>query len=117
MELLLKNANIITDTENYISDIYISDGVIKKIEKNIEIFDVKTIDIEGKYLIPGGIDVHTHFNIDVGIAKSTDDFYTGTVAAACGGTTTIIDHMGFGPKDCSLHYQLEKYHKFAEKMQ
>ena len=115
MKLLLKNANIITDTENYISDIYISDGVIKKIEKNIEIFDVKTIDIEGKYLIPGGIDVHTHFNIDVGIAKSTDDFYTGTVAAACGGTTTIIDHMGFGPKDCSLHYQLEKYHKFAEK--
>ena len=115
MELLLKNANIVTDKENYISDIYIADGIIKKIEKNIEIPDIKTIDIEGKYLIPGGIDVHTHFNIDVGIAKSVDDFYTGTVAAACGGTTTIIDHMGFGPKGCSLHHQLEKYHEFAEK--
>ena len=115
MELLLKNANIVTDKENYISDIYIADGIIKKIEKNIEIPDIKNIDIEGKYLIPGGIDVHTHFNIDVGIAKSVDDFYTGTVAAACGGTTTIIDHMGFGPKGCSLHHQLEKYHEFAEK--
>lgn len=115
MELLLKNANIVTDKENYISDIYIADGIIKKIEKNIEIPDIKNIDIEGKYLIPGGIDVHTHFNIDVGIAKSVDDFYTGTVAAACGGTTTIIDHMSFGPKGCSLHHQLEKYHEFAEK--
>lgn len=115
MELLLKNANIITEKETYISDIYIADGIIKRIEKNIEIPNVKTVDIGGKYLIPGGIDVHTHFNIDVGIAKSVDDFYTGTVAAACGGTTTIIDHMGFGPKGCSLHYQLEKYHEFAEK--
>lgn len=115
MELLLKNANIVTDKENYISDVYIADGIIKKIEKNIEIPNIKTVDIEGKYLIPGGIDVHTHFNIDVGIAKSVDDFYTGTVAAACGGTTTIIDHMGFGPKGCSLHHQLKKYHEFAEK--
>ena len=114
MELLLKNANIVTDTENYLSDLYISEGVIKKIEKDIDIPNVKTVDLKGKYLIPGGIDVHTHFNIDVGIAKSVDDFYTGTVAAACGGTTTIIDHMGFGPKGCSLHHQLEKYHEFAK---
>ena len=114
MELIIKNANIITDTENYVSDLYIADGVIKKIEKNIEMAGVKSIDINGKYLIPGGIDVHTHFNIDVGIAKSCDDFYTGTVAAACGGTTTIIDHMGFGPKGCDLHHQLEVYHKFAK---
>ena len=76
MELLLKNANIVTEKENYISDIYIADGIIKRIEKNIEISNVKTVDIGGKYLIPGGIDIHTHFNIDVGIAKSVDDFYT-----------------------------------------
>ena len=59
--------------------------------------------------MPGGVDAHTHFNLDVGIAVSADDFYTGTVAAACGGTTTIIDHMGFGPVGCNLHHQLEKY--------
>lgn len=114
MDLLLKNANIVTDTENYISDVYIAEGMIKKIEKNLHIPNAETVDLQGKYLVPGGIDVHTHFNIDVGIAKSVDDFYTGTVAAACGGTTTIIDHMGFGPKGCALHYQFEVYKKFAE---
>ena len=70
MELLLKNANIVTDKETYMSDIYIKDGVIVNIDKKIEIPGVKTVDIGGKYLIPGGIDVHTHFDIDVGIARS-----------------------------------------------
>lgn len=114
MRLLLKNANIVTDIENYISDIYIADGIIKKIDKNIEISDVEVIDLEGKYIIPGGIDVHTHFDIDVGIAKSCDDFYTGTVAAACGGTTTIVDHMGFGPKGCNIYHQFNLYKDLAK---
>ncbi len=61
----------------------------------------------------GGVDVHTHFNIDVGIARSCDDFFTGTRAAACGGTTTIIDHMGFGPNGCRLRHQLEVYRGYA----
>ena len=114
MELLLKNANIVTDKETYMSDIYIKDGVIVNIDKKIEIPGVKTVDIGGKYLVPGGIDVHTHFDIDVGIARSADNFYTGTLAAACGGTTTIVDHMGFGPKGCNLHHQLNLYHDLAK---
>ena len=40
--------------------------------------------------------------------------YTGTVAAACGGTTTIVDHPAFGPKGCSLDYQINKYHGLAK---
>lgn len=54
MELLLKNANIVTDKETYMSDIYIKDGVIVNIDKKIEIPGVKTVDIGGKYLVPGG---------------------------------------------------------------
>lgn len=109
MKLLLINAKIATAEETYIGDIFIEDGVIAKIGTSLNEKADKVVDLNGKYLIPGGVDVHTHFNLDVGIAVAADDFYTGTVAAACGGTTTIIDHMGFGPVGCSLHHQLDKY--------
>ena len=71
------------------------------------------IDATGCYVLPGGIDVHTHLELDTGAAVAQDDFYTGTVAAAVGGTTTIVDHPGFGPKGCSLFHQLELYHQKA----
>ncbi len=109
MGLLLKNGEIVTAEKTYTGDVFIEDGLIVKIGNNLDEKAEKVIDLKGKYLIPGGVDVHTHFNLDIGIAVAKDDFYTGTVAAACGGTTTIIDHMGFGPKGCNLHHQLEKY--------
>ena len=58
------------------------------------------IDASGKYVLPGAVDVHTHMDLQAGAHRAVDDFYTGTVAAACG-TTTIVDHMAFGPKGCS----------------
>lgn len=109
MRLLLVNAKIATAEETFAGNILIEDGVIAKIDASLNEKADKVVDLNGKYLIPGGVDVHTHFNLDVGIAVAADDFYTGTVAAACGGTTTIIDHMGFGPAGCDLHHQLNKY--------
>ena len=53
-------------------------------------------------------------DLDVGIARVIDDFYDGTVAAACGGTTTIVDHMAFGPKGCSPWHQVKEYHRLAD---
>ena len=76
--------------------------------------DVQVIDAAGKYVLPGAVDVHTHMDLDVGFTRACDDFYTGTVAAACGGTTTIVDHMAFGPKGCSLWHQVEEYHRLAD---
>jgi dihydropyrimidinase len=95
------------------ADLLIQDGRISTVGQDLAIDGAEVIDADGCYVLPGGIDVHTHFNIDVGIARSCDDFFSGTRAAACGGTTTIIDHMGFGPAGCSLHHQLEVYHRAA----
>lgn len=72
------------------------------------------IDACGMVVIPGGVDVHTHMDLDLGSVRSTDDFFSGTVAAACGGTTTIVDHMAFGPRGCSIRHQVDVYHRLAE---
>lgn len=114
MSIIIKNGTIVTASDTYIGDIYIENEIIKEIGINIERLADEIIDAKGKYVIPGGVDVHTHFNLDVGIARSNDDFYTGTVAAACGGTTCIVDHMGFGPKGCNLQHQVNVYHGYAD---
>ncbi|MEI6859720.1 MAG: dihydropyrimidinase [Shewanella sp.] len=94
----------------------IIDGKIAKVDETIINIPTgtKIINAQDLYVMPGGIDVHTHFNIDVGISRSIDDFYTGTRSAACGGTTMIIDHMGFGPKGCDLFHQLKVYKEYAK---
>lgn len=116
MKTLIKGGTLVDDTREYRRDLLIDRGKIVRLEEQIAADDsMEVINASGLLVMPGGIDVHTHFNIDVGIAQSCDDFFTGTRAAACGGTTTIVDHMGFGPAGCSLHYQLEKYHRDAKK--
>lgn len=110
--MVIKNGIVVTENNATKMDIRIKDGIIEEIGENL--YDDQVIDANGKYVLPGGIDVHTHLNLDVGIAVAQDDFYTGTVAAACGGTTTIVDHMGFGPKGCSLDHQVKHYHNLAK---
>ncbi|KYH28924.1 dihydropyrimidinase [Clostridium colicanis] len=114
MSKIIKNGTIVTAGDIFTGDIYVDEGIIKDIGINLEKDCDEVIDAGGKYVIPGGVDVHTHLNLDAGIAVANDDFYTGTVAAACGGTTTIVDHMGFGPKGCNLHHQVNVYHKYAK---
>ena len=114
MKKVIKNGQIATDTEIFRGDILIEDEKIVKVGENIECDDAEVIDAEGMYVMPGAVDVHTHMDLDVGFARAIDDFYDGTVAAACGGTTTIVDHMAFGPKDCSLWHQVNEYHRLAD---
>ena len=92
--LLIKNGFVVSEKDTYKADVLIEDGKIKQIGDHIDV-DCKVIDATGKYIIPGAIDAHTHFDLPAGTCRAVDDFYTGTIAAACGGTTTIIDHMGF----------------------
>lgn len=115
---LIKNGTVVTPGGVIDADILIQGETIAQIRHRDQgrnpAADATAINAQGLIVIPGGIDVHTHFNLDVGIAVAQDDFYTGTVAAAMGGTTTIVDHPGFGPENCSLFHQIEKYHGFAQ---
>ncbi|MCL2472859.1 MAG: dihydropyrimidinase [Treponema sp.] len=112
--LLIKNGLVVTEDNEEICDILCSDEKIQQIGKDLSAPGAEIIDAAGKIVIPGGVDVHTHLCLDVGFATVSDDFYTGTLAAAWGGTTTIVDHPAFGPPGCSLDHQIKKYHGLAE---
>lgn len=88
---IVKNGTIITAADTFKGDIGIKDEKIIQIGLNLEDKDAKIIDAKGKYVMPGGIDPHTHMDMPFGGTHVSDDFNTGTVAAACGGTTTIVD--------------------------
>ena len=91
MKTLIKNGNIVTATDTYTADIFIDGDRVTMIGTNLPVQADKTIDATGKFVIPGGIDVHTHLDMPFMGASSVDDFQTGTIAAAFGGTTSIVD--------------------------
>ncbi len=91
MSVLIKNGRIITATDDYSADILIDGETVSAIGKNLPMKADRTIDAKGKLVIPGGIDPHVHMELPFGGTVSSDDFKTGTIAAAFGGTTTIID--------------------------
>jgi dihydropyrimidinase len=89
---IITNGRIVTATDTYTADVAISSGKIATIGENLPRENAKhIIDVAGKYVFPGGIDVHTHLDMPFGGTTSSDDFETGTRAAAFGGTTTLID--------------------------
>src|SRR5215472_12360863 len=94
MRTLIKNGHVVTTVDSYVADILIEDSSIALIGTNLDRIVAapdKTIDAAGKLVIPGGIDPHTHMELPFGGTFASDDFETGTRAAAFGGTTTIID--------------------------
>jgi len=114
-KMLLKNGFVVLEGGTGLFDIRVKGEIISEIAPSlVPLENEQVIDATGKIIVPGGVDVHTHMDLNLGNVRATDDFYSGTVAAACGGTTTIVDHMGFGPRGCSIMHQVDTYHRLAE---
>lgn len=111
--VLIKNGRIVTAVDDYRADILIQDGRVHTIGKDIAVgSDVEVHDADGLLVIPGGVDVHTHLDWEFGVARSADTFGTGTMAAAFGGTTTVIDFCNQTRGESPLT-GLEDWHKRA----
>ncbi|MGA2133055.1 MAG: dihydropyrimidinase [Bryobacteraceae bacterium] len=92
MPTLIQNGTVVTSEKTFPADILIEAGKIREIAPHIPSDNAtRIIDASGMLLLPGGIDVHTHLDMPFGGTTSSDDFETGTRAAAFGGTTTLID--------------------------
>jgi dihydropyrimidinase len=113
MKTLITNGRIITAIDDYHADILIEDEVISVIGAKLEMEADLTIDAKDKLVIPGGIDPHTHMELPFGGTTASDDFRTGTIAAAHGGTTSIID-FAVQYKGEALLQGVENWHKKAE---
>src|SRR3989441_3410583 len=91
-DTIIANGKVVTATDTYLADIAISAGKIEVVGQNLPRQNAaRVLEAMGKYVFPGGIDVHTHLDMPFGGTTSADDFETGTRAAAFGGTTTLID--------------------------
>src|ERR1035438_10666639 len=90
-DTIIVNGRVATATDTYTSDVAISGGKISAVGQSLPRENAgKIIDAAGKYVFPGGIDVHTHLDMPFGGTTSAEDFGTGTIAAPFGGTTPLI---------------------------
>ncbi|MGZ5437576.1 MAG: dihydropyrimidinase [Pyrinomonadaceae bacterium] len=113
MKTLIRNGQIVTATDNYKADILIEGEIVSVIGAKLDMEADVTIDAADRLVIPGGIDPHTHMELPFGGTTASDDFTTGTIAAAHGGTTTIID-FAVQNKGESLLQGVDNWHKKAE---
>jgi dihydropyrimidinase len=112
MSLLIKNAHVVTAIDDYHADIYVENEQITAIGQTLTQKADTVIDAKDRLVIPGGIDPHTHLDMPFGGTTSSDDFETGTRAAAFGGTTTIID-FAIQQKGKSTLEALDTWHRKA----
>ena len=110
MSLLIKNGTVVTATDQYRGDVFVDGEKITTIGTSLTMPADRVIDATGKYVLPGGIDVHTHLDMPFGGTTSADDFESGTIAAAHGGTTTIVD-FAIQYKGQTLHHAWETWMK------
>ncbi len=109
MRLLVEGGRIITSTQDYVSDILIDGGRVRAIGSFEGLEADQVVNASGRLVFPGGVDPHTHLDTPVAGTVISDDFDSGTRAAAVGGTTTIID-FAIQEKGTDPRSSLEEWH-------
>jgi dihydropyrimidinase len=118
MRTLIKGGTVVTATGSSAADVLVNDEKVAALVDPAHTGALagavdQTIDAAGRYVMPGGIDVHTHLEMPFGGTFSADDFETGTRAAAWGGTTSLID-FAVQPRGASLRETLDTWHAKAQ---
>ncbi len=113
MKYLFKNGTVVSGRGTRRADVLVEDEKILQVGRNLCAPLARVVDVTGKLLMPGFIDAHTHFDLDVCNTTTIDDFDSGTKSAIRGGTTTIVD-FACPNKGESLHHGLELWHKKAD---
>ena len=111
MSVLIKNGTIVNADQSFSADVLCADGKIQEIGSNISAPNgAEVIDAAVQFVMPGGIDPHTHMQLPFMGTVASEDFYTGTAAGLAGGTTMIIDFVIPSPQTSIL----EAYHQWRE---
>ena len=112
-DVVIRNAHVATAADVFDCDIGVKDGTIAALARGVPA-GTREIDAAGRWVLPGGVDAHCHFDQPMTDgSKMADDFYTGSLSAACGGTTTIIP-FACQMKGQSLQAAVDDYHARAE---
>jgi dihydropyrimidinase len=109
---VIRRATVVTASDTFQADVLVEGERIAAIGTDLTGNRVRAIDAAGLHLLPGGIDVHTHLDMPLGEIASSDDFETGHIAAAFGGTTSHLDFV-IQPKGASLREALDQWHARA----
>lgn len=113
MKYLIKGGMVVSGDGTIKADVMLEDGKITAVAQDIEAEGAEILNASGRYLLPGFIDAHTHFDLEVSGTVTADDFKTGTKAAIAGGTTCIID-FATQNKGETLKEALANWHKKAD---
>ena len=107
MSLLVRGARVVTANDDYVADVYAADQVITMIGRDLQVTADVVVEADGLLLLPGGVDPHVHLDFPFGPTQTSDTVNTGTIAAAHGGTTTVVNFIQQLPGD-SLQSALDK---------
>jgi dihydropyrimidinase len=108
MSVLIKGGRVVTAADDYVADVFVEDERISLIGESLDVQADRTIDASGKYVLPGGVDPHTHLDMPFGGTITIDDVESGQTSAAFGGTTCHVDFI-IQPKATTFADAIEEW--------